>query len=364
MLKQMKWVGALAAAFAVLVACTSEEGPQQLGPQEGAAQVSVNGLSASGIQSMVVTAQPANVSKSLAYNADGGTFTGRLVLPVGDQTLTANGYGSDPDAGVVATGTATVRIEANVTSAVTMRIYDQTPPPPQPDIAPYILSVTASKADLFVNEAITVAVNAVDVDGDPLSYAWTSDCASGVFADPSAATTTWRSSTAGSCTLSVRVTGRTPELSVSESVNVAVYSQPPDGGPGEGSAQVNGEYVARPTVHSLYMTCNSGSCSSAFVYRSYGTANFQPVQAGRQYYVDVNVDFATQYGTFNASMAIECDGVAQTLQPGPDTCAGQGGYCYRAYLWTAPSTRQACKITGSAANGSLTDSFSAGVFVQ
>lgn len=362
MLKQWKQVvGALVAGLAMLVACTSENPNAQLGPDEGAAEVSVRGLEASSIQSMVVTAQPANVSKTLAYNSDGGTFSGTLVLPVGDQTLTANGYGSGPDAGVVATGTASVRIEPNVTTAVTMRIYDTTPAEPQPDIAPYIRSVTASRADLVVNEATTVSVNAVDVDGDALQYAWTSDCAAGTFANPSAATTTWTSTGPGSCALKVTVSSR--QASVSESVAVLVYSAPPDGGVREGGAQVNGEYVARPYVSRLAMLCSGVNCSPSFAYRDDLHANLADVKPGVEYYTQVNVDFDTRFGSFVTGLGVQCDGIAQAVRPASDTCTGNGGSCYAAFYWTTPASG-ACKVTGTAVNGSLSDSFSAGVLVK
>jgi len=360
MLKQWKLVAStLVAGLGLLVACSSEN-PSTLGPDEGAAAVSVRGLEASSIQSMVVTAQPANVSKTLSYNGDGGTFTGTLVLPVGDQTLTANGYGYG-DGGVVATGTAPVKIEPNVTTAVTMRIYDTTPSEPQPDIAPYIRSVTASRADMLVNETTTVAVSAVDVDGDTLRYAWTSDCASGTFANPSAATTTWKSTAPGSCTLRVTVSSR--QASVSESVAVLVYSAPPDGGVREGGAQVNGEYVARPFVSRLSMSCSGVNCSSSFVYRNSFQANFANAKPGVEYYVQVSVDYDTRFGSFLTSLTIQCDGVTQTLRPISDSCTGNGGSCYVAYYWTTPASG-ACKVTGTAVNGSLSDSLSAGVLVK
>lgn len=356
MLKQWKLVvGTLVTGLSMLVACTSENGVA-LGTQEGAADVAVRGLSASSIESMVVTAQPANVSKTLTYNADGGTFGGRLLLPAGDQELTATGYGYS-DAGVVASGSAAVTIVPNTTTAVTMRIYDQTPQEPQPDIAPYIRSVTASKSELFVNESITVAVNAVDVDGDALSYAWTSDCASGTFTHPAAASTTWTSSASASCTLSVRVSSG--QSNVSESVTVAVFSAPPDGGPGEGSAQVDGEYVARPYVSYLSM-----GGSYLYRYYSYSAANFSNATPNTEYSLRANVDFGTRYGTFNAAISVVCDGVAQTVtKTFPGNCEG-GGSCYLSYSWRTPASGAVCKVTGSAENGALTDSFSAGVFVR
>ena len=354
MLKQWKRVvSTLVAGLGLLVACSSEN-PGTLGPDEGAAAVSVRGLAASSIQSMVVTAQPANVSRTLSYNGDGGTFTGTLVLPVGDQTLTANGY--EPDGGVVATGTAAVKIESNVTTAVTMRIYDTTPSEPQPDIAPFIRSVTASRADVTVNEATTVSVNAVDVDGDALRYAWTSDCASGTFANPSAATTTWTSTAQGSCTLRVTVSSR--QASVSESVAVHVFGPPPEGG-----AVVNGEYVARPYVARIGLSCSALDCAApSFAYRDDSQVSLASVKPAKEYYFAVLVDYGTRFGSFATSLSIECDGVAQRVVSSTSDCS-RGGLCMAYFYWTTPASG-VCKATCTAVNGSLSDSFSAGVLVK
>ncbi|HYO57655.1 hypothetical protein [Archangium sp.] len=345
-------MGTLVGLGLALAGCGQGSGAEPSG--NGLTSVAVRGLSASQIYSLVITAQPANVSKTLGYDSATGLFGGKLVLPAGTHTLTAEGYGSDPSAGVVASGTGTVTVEPNTTTTVTLRIHDQTPMQGQQDIAPIIRSVSASKADLVVNEPITVAVDAVDLDGDAMSYVWTSDCASGSFGDPTAATTTWSSTAPASCTLKVAVSSRSQNLN--ESVVVLVYSAP--GGGGEGGAQVNGEYVARPQVSRLNM---SGPGVYQTLYRGdmWSTANFRPVAAGQQYSLEMSVNFDTYFGTFETGLDASCG----TLEKQYDSC-GTGGYCYVNYLWTAPAAGSVCKLTATAANGSLTDSFSAGVFVR
>lgn len=341
--------GALVGIALTLAGCTPEDAKTPSG--DGLMSVAVRGLSAGQISRMVLTAQPANVSKTLTLDPNTATFNGRLVLPSGTHTLTATGYGSAPEV-VVASGTGTVTVTPNTTTPVTLRIYDQTPMQGQQDIAPIIRSVSASKADLVVNEPITVSVDVVDLDGDGLTYAWTSDCPSGSFADPSAATTSWTSTAPGSCTLQVNVSSR--GLSFNESVPVLVYSAP--GGGGEGNAQVAGEYVPRPYVNYLSL---SGPNVYQTVYRGNYLANFVPAAAGQQYTLEASVSFDTYYGTFDAGVQTDCG----TLVKLYDSC-GSGGYCYVHYAWTAPAAGSACKLTATAANGSLTDSFSAGIFVK
>ncbi|MFP2934059.1 hypothetical protein ACLESO_54825 [Pyxidicoccus sp. 3LG] len=376
MLKRFARVIGVMASMAVLVAACSggntEENPPEQTGLEGEAQVSVKGLSAWQIESMVLTAQPANVSRTLTYLSDAGTFVGTLVLPTGTQTLTANGYayvvsdGGTPDGGpgadagssvltLVASGSSTIQVQPNVTTAVSMRIYDQTPPPAQPDIAPVIRAVTASNANATVNQPITVRVDAVDIDGDALSYLWTSDCVSGSFDQRTAPTTIWSSSAPGACTLSVAVSSR--GLTVSESVAVVVFPGGQDGG--TGGAQVNGEYIPRPQVHSLAVYSSTGEVPYAPIYRYYPTANLPTVRAGQQYYVEFETDFGTRHGSRSTNLEFSCG----TATLNYDTCEF-GGFCRVNYLWTAPSSGAACRVTATASNDMLSDSFSAGILVR
>lgn len=350
-------VGTLMGALA-LAGCGQEQGSGAApATGDGMTSVSVRGLSASQIASLVITAQPANVTKTLSYDSSTGLFTGRLVLPAGTHTLTAEGYGSDPSLGVVASGSGTVTVTPNTTTTITLRIHDQTSKQGQQDIAPIIRSVSATKADLVVNESITVAVDAVDLDGDAMSYTWSSDCASGSFGDPTAATTTWSSSAAGSCTLQVNVSSRIQNIH--ESVAVLVYSAP--GGGGEGGAQVNGEYVPRPLVTTLSVSGPDISYQSLYrdTYGYGGTANFAPVNPGQRYDINLNVNFDTTYGTFETGLEASCGTVEKTY----DSCS-YGGYCYSYFTWTAPASGSACKLTGFAINDGLRDDFSVGVRVR
>ena len=364
-------VSALASVAVLLAACAPEGGP----PEEqlsGETQVSVQGLAYHEIRSMVVTAQPANVSKELVYSLDAGVFGGTLVLPTGPQTLTANGYGrlrsSDggtPDAGssgdgglsLVATGTASVNIVANTTSAVSMRIYDLTPPLPQLDIVPIFHSMTASSVSAQVGQAITLSVVAEDLDGDELSYAWTSDCVSGAFSHRTAATTSWTSSAPATCTLTVTVSSRGRTVSGSQVVTVSAGVADA----GTGGAQVNGDYIPRPEVYRVGIS-NSTDLPLTSVARNGPAATLPSVRPGEQYTLEVSTFFGTRVGTQSMSLTVSCGTVVKNA----DSCPPGNNSCFSRYTWTTPNVgaSTACKVTASAANEMLTDSFSVGVQVK
>lgn len=406
-------LGVVVGLTLALVACQPPE-EQKPESNEGEAEVVVRGLSVYQLDRMVVTALPANVTQTLVYNSDAGTFTGRMVLPAGEQTLKAEGYsssyypptdggssdggygydagssdggydydagyeydaGSSSDAGydydagmpppmdggssssgtLVATGSATVTIVAGSSTAVTLRVYDITPPQPQGDIGPIIRSVTSSKTETTVGSSIALSVDAVDLNGDTLFYSWSSSCPSSFFSSPFSASTSWSSSAPGVCRISVTVSSRS--LSATEAVDVAVFSAPVDGGPGEGTVVVNGEYIARPVVNGFYLW---GAGSGMSVYRYYSNALLPDLQVGGTYTIDMELDYGTRSGIFSNDLEFDCGGTV--TRPSYDNCSN-GGYCRVNYSWTAPTVPTVCKMTGRAANSGLTDSFSVGFSVR
>ncbi|MFP2910174.1 hypothetical protein ACLESD_35080 [Pyxidicoccus sp. 3LFB2] len=374
-------VGALTSVAMLLAACAPEEGAQEA-QLAGEAQVSVQGLTANEIRSMVVTAQPANVTKELVYSPDAGVFAGTLVLPTGPQTLTANGYGrlrftdgGTPDAGpvvdggstgdggtaglsLVATGTASIHIVANTTAAASMRIYDLTPPLPQPDIAPILHSMTASSVSALVGQAITLSVVAEDLDGDTLSYTWTNDCVGGAFSHRTAPTTSWSSSAPATCTLTVTVSSRGQTVSSSQVVTVSAGGA--DGG--TGSAQVNGDYLPRPEVYRLAIF-NGTHLPLTAVARNGATANLPNVRPDEAYTLEVSTFFGTRVGTQSTGLTVSCGTVVKTAE----NCPANSTSCFTRYTWNTPAAGPngtACRVTASASNDTLTDSFSAGVLVK
>jgi hypothetical protein len=141
-------------------------------------------------------------------------------------------------------------------------------------------------------------------------------------------------------------------------LEVTIFSAPVDGGPGEGSVLVNGEYVARPNAYGIYVS--GPGIPGLSVYRSNPSATLPPAQAGQRYSIDVWLDFGTRFGTFATTLENDC---GATLTKSWDSCS-TGNYCSATYSWIAPAAGTACKLTARASNGSLTDSFSVGLVVR
>ena len=168
------------------------------------------------ITRVVVTVTPAGVSQELTLRPYDGAFAGTLFSPPGEQTVEATAYaGTVP----VGSGSATVTVVANATATVVLRILDASGPPPAPDHGPVLTSVSVSNAAPLQGDRIAVSATALDPDGDPVAFQWSSSCG-GAFAAPAEPSTTWLAASAGPCTLTVTVASR--GLSDLLSVNVTV----------------------------------------------------------------------------------------------------------------------------------------------
>ncbi|WP_141332479.1 hypothetical protein [Myxococcus sp. AB025B] len=339
-----------------LLACAGGEGlPED--PAPGETRVSVQGLAGSRLYTVDVTAQPANVTFSLRYMAASDTYEGGLMLSGGTQTLTAAGYVRD-SAGtrvLVATGSATVDVVEGVAVTVLMNLQDVTPPAPQPDIPPFIRSAFISGTAHTTN-AIELAVSVIDLDGDPITYAWTSDCPTGVFSRPNEAYTTWHNMLPGPCKLEVHATARGQVVSISRVVNVE--------GPAVGGVLVVGTYIPRPRVTAIQVE-GQGLSPRRFL-REDAVSNLPFVGPNRTFQVEFFVDYGTQHGTRTATLDMSEGSPCGTLVRGADTCATSPTptSCSVRYTWTTPLPSPLCKLTARATNGTLADAFTIGTMVD
>lgn len=323
----------------------------------GEMRLSVSGLTAQQLDSLVITAQPANVSQALTYSATTDTYVGTLVLPVGTQSLTAQGY-VDDGAGnpvLVASGSSSVDVVGGTRVTVLMNLQDLTPPVPQPDIAPFIrgMSITGTPR---VNTFVGLAVSAIDLDGDPLTYQWTSDCPTSVFTRPTSSYTEWGTRDAGPCRLQVTVTARGVTLTQSFNLHVAALTTPQTG-----EVDVEAEYIARPLVTAIHI---QGPGLSARQFQRQDAVTRLPfVGPNRTFQVEFFVDYGNSHGTRTASLESTCG----TVVRGTDTCATPPApvTCSVQYAWTTPALPSpTCVVKARATNGTLVDSFAIGTMVD
>ncbi len=338
----------LASLGSVLLACGPSkltiDDHEGLGPNDGEVSVRVRGLNERGVDRIVVSASPANVTRTLTYDGAGG-FAGVLVLPSGNQTLTVTAYAGD--AGVVGTGTAQVTVVAGQSTAVSIIILDNTQPPRGAGIAPIITTFSASRTRVGPAENVALSATAVDLDGDPVTYRWTDDCG-GVFSAPNAANTNWNKAAAGTCRVSLEASAA--GLTARESIVITVDAQPSS----TGTVNVNGEFVARPEILSLKLSGFGGAQPVREVFRAFSqAANLTGVVPGMQLTLAVTY---SQASTSSGAVSLAFS----------DTCGGlsAGSNVWRAPAVPAGNVSQACRITATATSHTLTDSFSVGVEVR
>jgi hypothetical protein len=196
--------------------------------------------------------QAANVTR-VSVDADGvvhdlvlnpftGTFDASLFLSAGSHTLVGRAF----------SGLALVGQSAPVTAAITtgdvtrveLRILDLTDGD-QDIFGPLFASLTFPTSALE-QQAVAFAASVLAPAGDPVTYAWSSDCPDATFSAPSAPATTWVKPTAGSCTVSV--TGTSNGFAVARHFLIVVFPA----GTGTGAAEVSGAFITHPTINIFF----------------------------------------------------------------------------------------------------------------
>ncbi|GAO04182.1 hypothetical protein [Anaeromyxobacter sp. PSR-1] len=294
------------------------------------------------VTAVKVFASPANVTQDLAHQPD-GTFGGVLTLPVGVQTITVSVYAGQT---VVGTGAATVSIQANATSQVTLRIVDSTGPGPTPGQGPVIVALSASKTTPVVGESIALSARVVAPAGATVTYAWTQDCASGTFTAPAAESTSWSSSAAGACALTLTATAN----GLADASAIAIQVLVP--GAGTGSVSIVGTFVPRTTISAIAAypspTATVAGCT---VSRTGTDATCRmPVHSGQA--IGITLDPGAAAGA--ATYALR-DGCGGATAPGASASSFQ---------WTAPPAGGFCVLTATKVEDGVADAFAFGLYAD
>lgn len=348
----MKTNGLVAAVVLVVSACGSPETRSG-----GTLEVTASGLALADVTRMTAELQPANVAAELLKDAS-GAWRGVLAAPAGAQTLTVSAWAGSA---LVGRGTAALTIEENATVAALVEVQDLTGPPPAQH-GPVILSLVASRTTLAVGEPASLAVTAVDPDGDPLSYLWTQTCSTGVFTAPTSAETAWSSSAAAACVVMVTVTAN--GLSAAKQVTLAVSGDAPSGTVSVSVAWVPHARVelflldgyVDPDGYRLYLSREDDWMVDSYArVETNLTIPFVYYPGQVQFLPTIYTDLTYREEDLAITMEDDCGGTA-TRDHVVDGLLHNGNMA--SWTWTAPTTPALCTIRAGITYKGLSDSLS------
>lgn len=217
--------------------CTTSAGDRVDVDRQGIAELRVGAgpLAVAGITR--VTVQSADVSQDLVFVDDDLAFEGTVILTAGPATLVARAFNGDTLVGQ--SRPTPVNIASGGITRVLLQVLDlrQSGPPafgPIFDSLSFPTTVTAGDVAAF-------SIVVIAPVGDPVTYAWTSDCADATFTAPDAATTGWSRPTQGVCNVTVVATSN--GLSVTQHFAIVVFPATDSG-----AADVHAVFVPAPSV--------------------------------------------------------------------------------------------------------------------
>lgn len=330
---------------------------------DGATFVTVQAISAAAVDRVVIRAQSQTTSavseQTLNYVKTSGVFSGYVVLAPDNYNITAlafvgglgDGGVARPDAGVgtlIGQGTGVIAVQPGTTSALSLDIRDVTTGRPQGDIPPIITQLSASKVRVSPTELVQLTAQAVDLDGDAITFLWRDDCG-GSFSASTQGSTNWSRTTSGACNLSI--SAQAHGVTTSKSLNLNVVTQ------ADGTVGIGGQFIARPEFYYVeaYATWDGGSSSSTF-YRYSSQPGWSVPQTA-------------QISLYPSASSASADGGIVSFSM-VSTCAGTFTPMFYAWDWQpqfvvlAEGTTRACKLTGSLVNQTypeLRDDFSFGI---
>jgi hypothetical protein len=275
-----------------------------------------------------VTVDVAGQTTDLGFNDHTGTFDGTLLVPVGMQTFVAHAFAGQMLVGQSAPTPAT--IQAGAITRVMIRILDVTSDSP-PVYGP-ILDSLSFPTTATAGAPASFAVSVVAPAGDPITYAWTSDCPDSTFASPTAAATTWTKATAGSCT--IQIVASSNGFSVGQSFVIIVFPA----GSNAGAASVSAAFIRHPEMQFSLFNFGCVSNSSPGLSASCATTIASPSNA--HYLLNVFDWGGSTPGPF--AVSVDCGGLIGTDQLSSSIVGGP---------WVPPLGGGLCFFTGTATNG-------------
>lgn len=298
-----------------------------------------------GVTRVTVSAAPAGAELELTPDAPSGTYTGSVSLPAGPQRLTARAFAGTT---LIAEGHADVTISGGSILQVAIMVLDVTGPRPVPDHAAVLTSLTATASTLDVGQTAALTAVATDIDGDAISFVWTTVPAGcGEFSpasvssttDGTTSSTTMTAANAGICAVNVVASskGLSDSMSMSMTIRLAVV--------------INGSYVPQPLISSLEILSPDVSTT---VLRTDPDATVRtPWPPGVPVSVRVSWDETPWLPRSTASLTDSCGGAVAT------TSAGQAS---ETFSWR-PTGGPVCQLNASVTRSGLVDTFPVAVLV-
>lgn len=303
--------------------CTTSTGDRVADDRQGIAELRVEAgpLAVAGVTR--VTVEAGGVSQELVFNDSDSAYEGTLILPAGTATLVARAFNGDALVGQ--SQPTSVDITSDTVTRVFLQILDlrQSGPPP---FGP-IFDSLSFPTTVATGAMATLAISVIAPAGDPVTYAWASDCSDGTFTASDAATTGWSRPTQGVCNFMVVATSN----GVSLTRNFAIVVLPASD---SGAVDVSAGFVFAPSI--AFQILGAG-CFALDRDASCPTPIASPTRV--QYSLSV---FSWNHlpGTFTVSD--NCGGTFFPAFQGGDFVNGQ---------WLPPVTAGICLITARAVNG-------------
>jgi hypothetical protein len=199
----------------LMVGCTTTN--TELGTDHQGVELHVDARSFLTAAITRLSVEAAGQTQDLAFNPATGTFDAMLFLPAGMQSLVARAFSGDMLVGQ--SQPTSVQVTPGTITRVLLRILDLTGTLGQ--VYGPILDSLAFPTTTDAGTTVTFAVSVVAPHGDPVTYAWSSDCMDSTFTTPSAATTGWSKAAQGTCAITVAATSN--GFTVGQSFGIVVF---------------------------------------------------------------------------------------------------------------------------------------------
>jgi hypothetical protein len=196
-----------------------------------------------------LSVEAAGQTQDLAFNPVTGTFDAMLFLPAGMQSLVARAFSGGMLVGE--SQPTPVQVTPGTITRVLLRILDLTGTPGQ--VYGPILGSLAFPTTTDAGTTVTFAVSVVAPLGDPVTYAWSSDCMDSTFTAPSAATTGWSKAAQGTCAITVAATSN--GFTVGQSFGIVVFPA----GANIGAVTAGAMFIGSPF---MILTLNDVECAA------------------------------------------------------------------------------------------------------